>query len=58
MVTGEEYPKGKMVGKHKKLTWLQALYNISGRTFVYVMLYFIFALFLLGLLPHFSAFPI
>ena len=41
MVTGEEYPKGKMVGKHKKLTWLQALYNISGRTFVYVMLYFI-----------------
>ena len=34
MVTGEEYPKGKMVGKHKKLTWLQALYNISGRTFV------------------------
>ena len=53
MVTGEEYPKGKMVGKHKKLTWLQALYNISGRTFVYVMLYFIFALFLLGLLPLF-----
>ena len=57
MVTGEEYPKGKMVGKHKKLTWLQALYNISGRTFVYVMLYFIFALFLLGLLPHFFSIP-
>jgi len=57
MVTGEEYPKGKIVGKHKKLTWLQALYNISGRTFVYVMLYFIFALFLLGLLPHFFSIP-
>ena len=38
-------------------TWRQALYNISGRTFVYVMLYFIFALFLLGLLPHFFSIP-
>lgn len=37
--------------------WLQALYNISGRTFVYVMLYFVFALFLLGLLPHFFSIP-
>lgn len=37
--------------------WRQALYNISGRTFVYVMLYFIFALFLLGLLPHFFSIP-
>ena len=53
----EEYPKGEVVGKHKNLTWLQALYNVSGRTFVYVMLYFIFALFLLGLLPHFFSIP-
>lgn len=37
--------------------WRQALYNISGRTFVYVMLYFVFALFLLGLLPHFFSIP-
>ena len=37
--------------------WRQALYNVSGRTFVYVMLYFIFALFLLGLLPHFFSIP-
>ena len=37
--------------------WQQALYNISGRTFVYVMLYFVFALFLLGLLPHFFSIP-
>ena len=60
-LTGElrrgKYPKGEVVGKHKNLTWLQALYNISGRTFVYLMLYFIFALFLLGLLPHFFSIP-
>lgn len=37
--------------------WHKALYNISGRTFVYVMLYLIFALFLLGLLPHFFSIP-
>lgn len=37
--------------------WHEALYNISGRTFVYVMLYLIFALFLLGLLPHFFSIP-
>lgn len=37
--------------------WRQALYNVSGKTFVYVMLYFIFALFLLGLLPHFFSIP-
>jgi ABC-2 type transport system permease protein len=60
-LTGElrrgKYPKGEVVGKHKNLTWRQALYNVSGRTFVYVMLYFIFALFLLGLLPHFFSIP-
>lgn len=37
--------------------WHKALYNISGRAFVYVMLYLIFALFLLGLLPHFFSIP-
>lgn len=37
--------------------WRQALYNVSGKTFVYVMLYFIFALFLLGLLPNFFSIP-
>lgn len=63
MVTGEEaekYPKGKVVGERTSIScsaWHKALYNISGRTFVYVMLYIIFALFLLGLLPHFFSIP-
>lgn len=63
MVTGEEaekYPKGKVVEEKTSIScsaWHKALYNISGRTFVYVMLYIIFALFLLGLLPHFFSIP-
>lgn len=63
MVTGEEAERNrrpifsKQSQFNTNLTWLQALYNISGRTFVYVMLYFIFALFLLGLLPHFFSIP-
>ena len=60
MVTGEEAERNrrpifsKQSQLNMNLTWRQALYNVSGRTFVYVMLYFIFALFLLGLLPIFS----
>ena len=63
MVTGEEaekYPKRKVVEEKTSIScsaWHKALYNISGRTFVYVMLYIIFALFLLGLLPHFFSIP-
>lgn len=56
----EEYPKGEVVGEKASFhysAWHKALYNISGRTFVYVMLYIIFALFLLGLLPHFFSIP-
>lgn len=33
------------------------LYIVSGRTFVYVMLYAVFSLFLLGLLPHIFSIP-
>ena len=63
MVTGEEAERNrrpifsKQSQLNMNLTWRQALYNVSGRTFVYVMLYFIFALFLLGLLPHFFSIP-
>ena len=58
MVTGEEAERNrrpifsKQSQLNMNLTWRQALYNVSGRTFVYVMLYFIFALFLSGLIPH------
>lgn len=52
MVTGEEAKK-----KPNSSTWKRALNNVAGRTFVYVMLYTIFALFLLGLLPHFFSIP-
>lgn len=38
-------------------SWNMALYEVSGRTFVYIMLYFIFSLFLIGLLPHFFSIP-
>ncbi|WP_294609529.1 ABC transporter permease [uncultured Bacteroides sp.] len=54
MVTGEEAEKKATIDNSG---WHKALYNISGRTFVYVMLYIIFALFLLGLLPHFFSIP-
>ena len=63
MVTGEEAERNrrpifsKQSQLNMNLTWRQALYNVSGRTFVYVMLYFIFTLFLLGLLPHFFSIP-
>lgn len=52
MVTGEEADKNPT-----NYSWKPALKNIAGRTFVYVMLYAIFALFLLGLLPHFFSIP-
>lgn len=68
MVTGEEAEKKRLpitspYGYSSQeessdcSAWHKALYNISGRTFVYVMLYIIFALFLLGLLPHFFSIP-
>ena len=38
-------------------TLKSALRVVSGRTFVYVMLYVVFSLFLLGLLPHLFSIP-
>lgn len=38
-------------------TWKKALRVVSGRTFVYVMLYVVFSMFLLGLLPHLFSIP-
>ena len=70
MVTGEEaekrrlpttspygYSSSQEEENWDSSVWCKALYNISGRTFVYVMLYLIFALFLLGLLPHIFSIP-
>lgn len=55
MVTGEE--NAYSCNMPSCSAWKAALYNVSGRTFVYVMLYTVFALFLLGLLPHFFSIP-
>lgn len=41
----------------KEKHWKAALRDIAGRTFVYVLLYAIFSLFLLGLLPHVFSIP-
>ena len=41
----------------KEKHWKAALSDIAGRTFVYVLLYAIFSLFLLGLLPHVFSIP-
>lgn len=51
MVTGEESEKSVCPVREG------ALSNVAGRTFVYVMLYAVFAVFLLGLLPHFFSIP-
>lgn len=54
MVTGEEAEKRRT---HHTSSLRLALRNVTGRTFVYVMLYAVFSLFLLGLLPHFFSIP-
>lgn len=43
--------------KGDSFTWKKALQIVSGRTFVYVMLYVVFSMFLLGLLPHLFSIP-
>lgn len=58
MLTGEEAEarrKGILLMTAPSLK--SALRIVSGRTFVYVMLYAVFALFLLGLLPHLFSIP-
>lgn len=58
MLTGEEAEarrKGIILMKAGSLK--DALLIVSGRTFVYIMLYTVFSLFLLGLLPHIFSIP-
>ncbi len=58
MLTGkeaEERRKGIFIMKVDSLK--DSLNIVSGRTFVYVMLYVVFSLFLLGLLPHVFSIP-
>lgn len=57
MLTGEEAEKGGRNIETNNVTWKQAIRIVSGRTFVYVMLYAVFSLFLLGLLPHIFSIP-
>lgn len=56
MVTGEE-KFASSVSSSSSASRNIALYNVAGRTFVYVLLYAVFALFLLGLLPHIFSIP-
>lgn len=59
MVTGEEYSsKGIRAYTPFGYGWGVAIRIVAGKTSVYCALYAIFAFFLLGLLPHFSASPI
>ena len=58
MLTGEEAEarrKGIVLMSGGSLK--DALRIVSGRTFVYIMLYAVFSLFLLGLLPHIFSIP-
>ena len=67
MLTGAEAEKRRNGGlsaafcghpsSPKEKHWKAALRDIAGRTFVYVLLYAIFSLFLLGLLPHVFSIP-
>lgn len=58
MLTGREYEKnGIRAYTPYGRGWNVALRVVSGKTFVYCALYAVFALFLLGLLPHFFSIP-
>lgn len=58
MLTGEEAEKRRMINKERDVySWKVAFRIVSGRTFVYVMLYAVFSLFLIGLLPHIFSIP-
>lgn len=58
MLTGEEAEKRrKGVFPMNARSLGNALCIVSGRTFVYVMLYVVFSIFLLGLLPHIFSIP-
>ena len=58
MVTGDEYQTGGIRAYLPFGTgWKTAARIVAGKTFVYCMLYALFAFFLLGLLPHFFSIP-
>ena len=64
MLTGEEAERRRKmpITSREEENWdisdrKKALYIVSGRTFVYVMLYVVFSIFLLGLLPHLFSIP-
>lgn len=58
MLTGEEAEQQrKGVYSMKARSLKDMLCIVSGRTFVYVMLYVVFSMFLLGLLPHIFSIP-
>lgn len=58
MLTGEEAEQRRK-GTHsmRARSLKDMLCIVSGRTFVYVMLYVVFSMFLLGLLPHIFSIP-
>lgn len=58
MLTGEEAEqRRKGIHSMRAHSLKDMLCIISGRTFVYVMLYVVFSMFLLGLLPHIFSIP-
>lgn len=58
MLTGEEADERRRMHKEKDVySWKVAFRIVSARTFVYVMLYTVFSLFLIGLLPHVFSIP-
>ncbi|MCD8166963.1 MAG: ABC transporter permease [Bacteroides sp.] len=58
ILTGNEYTRNSLEPYlFYGINWRTALALVSGKTFIYFILYSIFALFLLGLLPHFYSIP-
>ncbi len=58
MLTGEEAEeRRKGISMMNACSLKDALRIVSGRSFVYIMLYVVFSLFLLGLLPHIFSIP-
>lgn len=58
MLTGEEAEQRRKGIHSMRARFLKdMLCIVSGRTFVYVMLYVVFSMFLLGLLPHIFSIP-
>ena len=58
MLTGEEAEqRRKGIYSMRARSLKNMLCIVSGRTFVYVMLYVVFSMFLLGLLPHIFSIP-